>query len=716
MSSLTKSKIPWYERVRRWGQTNLTERDPAVYDAERWREQWRRTGVQGVIVNAGGIVAYYPSRYPLQHRADFLGERDLYGEIVALARHEGLAVLARMDSNRASQEVFVAHPEWFARRANGEAYVIDGRYIACLNSGYYENFLADILREIIERSEPDGITDNSWSGLSRREICYCENCRQAFAASEGLDLPSEPAWRDRAYRRWVAWSYERRLALWDYNNAVTTKAGGADCRWIGMNSADPVRQAEQLRDLREICRKTPIFMLDYQTRPEGRGPENNREAGCLLHEMLGWGRLIPESIAMYAAGQPTFRLAAKPPAEVRLWAFEGMAGGISPWWHHIGSVHDDVRQYETSPPIFSWHARNEDVLYNREPVANVGIVWSQRNIDFYGRDRADVLTRQPYWGVANALLEARIPWLPVHSGDVPERPDRFAALWLPNVGTLSAHECARLRAYVENGGSILASGEISFYDEWGERRDDFGLADILGVRAGGTFEGDVSARAHDWETWDRHTYLRLHRRELGPADVQILAGLDGADIIPFGGRMQAVDVVAGKTLATLVPPFPIYPPEASWMRETDSGQSALVVKSRPGPGRVAYLAADVDRCFARDRIPECGRLLANLTLWATGGHRLVEIEGMGLVDVQVYRQGVRLIIHIVNLNHPGVRRPPITELTPLGPFVIRLPAALCAGQTAELRVMGQTVTVESRGRWLTFTIPTIVDHEVAVVS
>ena len=80
---------PWYRTALRWGQTNLVEIDPSRYDDRWWREHWRRTRVQGVIVNAGGIVAYYPSRFPLHHRAVALGDRDLYGEIIKSARAEG---------------------------------------------------------------------------------------------------------------------------------------------------------------------------------------------------------------------------------------------------------------------------------------------------------------------------------------------------------------------------------------------------------------------------------------------------------------------------------------------------------------------------------------------------------------------------------------------------------------------------------------------------
>ena len=72
--------LPWYRRTLRWGQTNLNELDPTRYDAEWWREYWRRTRVQGLVVNAGGIVAYYPSRYPLHYRAEHLGDPD-FGDI-----------------------------------------------------------------------------------------------------------------------------------------------------------------------------------------------------------------------------------------------------------------------------------------------------------------------------------------------------------------------------------------------------------------------------------------------------------------------------------------------------------------------------------------------------------------------------------------------------------------------------------------------------------
>ena len=101
-----------------------------------------------------------------------------------------------------------------------------------------------------------------------------------------------------------------------------------------------------------------------------------------------------------------------------MWMIAGMAGGIQPWWHHVGAYHDDRRMYRTAEPVMKWHKANEAYLANRKPVASVGLVWSQRNTDFYGRESAGELVDAPYEGFAQALIRARIPYLPVHAADI----------------------------------------------------------------------------------------------------------------------------------------------------------------------------------------------------------------------------------------------------------------------------------------------------------
>ena len=94
-------------------------------------------------------------------------------------------MLARMDCNRTAEDFYQAHPDWFARQANGQPYRAEDKYVTCVNSPYYDEYIPSVLREIIERTHPEGFTDNSWSGLGRDSICYCDNCERKFRAAAG---------------------------------------------------------------------------------------------------------------------------------------------------------------------------------------------------------------------------------------------------------------------------------------------------------------------------------------------------------------------------------------------------------------------------------------------------------------------------------------------------------------------------------------------------
>ncbi|HEX6971941.1 MAG TPA: beta-galactosidase [Limnochordia bacterium] len=723
---------PWYRRTYRWGQTNLTEIDPTRYDAEWWRAYWRRTRIQGVIVNAGGIVTYYPTRFAEAHRALFLGERDLFGEIRAAARAEGLVVLARMDSNRVHRRFYLEHPDWIAVDAEGRPYRAGDLYITCIHSPYYEEFLPAVLREIIERYQPEGFTDNSWTGLDRNRICYCHYCAEGFRKATGMPLPKAKDWENRAYRQWIEWSYARRLEIWDLNNRTTREAGGADCLWVGMIGADPAGEGARFRDLKALAERAEILLLDSQARHSGGGFQSNAVAGKLLHGLLGWEKCIPESTAMYQAGRPTFRVAAKPAPEARLWAIAGFAGGIQPWWHHIGAYHEDRRQYRTAEPLFAWHAENEAYLIDRRPIAPVGIGWSQRTADFYGRDDAEQRVRLPWLGIVNALIRARIPFRPIHIDRVGEESEDISVLVLPNVGALSDAQCARIRQFVAAGGSLIATGETSLYDEWGDPRSDFALADLFGARHRGAHHGGSPGQRDAWDAWERHTYLRLHPElrarvdgprsgDEPPVDGErhpVLAGFDETDLLPFGGRLEVVEPAATAEVAlTFVPPFPIYPPETAWMETPRTHLPGLLLSERAGAGRIAYLPADIDRCYGRDYLPDHGRLLANLVRWASGEALPLVVEGPGFLDCHLYRQGDRLVLHVVNLTSAETWRAPIHELLPVGPVRIgvRLPRDM-RPERVHCRVSGRTCQATLKDGWAHFELGSVLDHELVVIE
>ena len=712
--------LPWYRRTYRWGQTNMNELDPLHYDIPWWRAYWKRTQTQGVIINAGGIYAFYPSKHPLHRQAEFLKGRDLYGDLARAAHADGLAVFARMDCGSAFEPFYKAHPDWFAMTAEGGPYRFGVRYITCINGPYYDEYIPEILREIIAWEKPDGLTDNHWEGQGRGSMCYCSNCKSKFRQFSGKDLPTKKNWDDPGYRQWIEWSYKRRLEIWDLYNRTTKAAGGPDCIWSGMLSGNFLGEVNGFVDVKEILQRADIIMLDQQSRNDERGFPFNAESGRRIHELAGWDKLAPESQATYGP-----RKAAKPVPEVQMWRVEGVAGNIMPWWHHVGGHQEDRRQFQVVEQFYRWHAANQDYLVNRQPVATVGVVYSQRNLEWYGRDNANELAWVPYNGITEALLRARIPYLGVHADHVERDAGRFSLLILPNLAAMSNSQVEAVRRFVSKGGSLIATGDTSLYGEYGDRRPDFALADLFGASYTGKRYGPENPAGL------QHSYLRLTpdvgQDVDGPRSGEeparsaprhaVLRGFEGTNIMTFGGVLLGVKPAAGATvLLTLIPEFPTLPPEDSWMRVPRTEIPGLVIREQ-NSARIAYLPADIDRRFKHGNIPDHGDLLANLVRWAARDSIPLEVQGPGLIDCNLYRQQSRLVLHMVNLTSAGTWRGPIHELIPVGPLTVRvkLPEGI-RGQRLLLTVSGGTVTPVRRDGWAQFEVKSITDHEVAVLE
>ena len=703
---------PWYQTVKRWGQTNLTEDDPALCDLELWKKQWKRTGIQGLIVNAGGIVAYYPSKYPLQYRAATLGKQDYFGIWNDAAKEAGLVVVARMDINRATQDFYDAHPDWFCVNKDGTPIVSQGRYFSCVNSGYYTQYIPDVLKEMIKRYGPVGFSDNSWKGMGRDTICYCQNCKEQFRAHTGHELPEAVDWSDPVYRDWIRWSYLSRTNNWDLFNQITRKYGGDDCLWLGMLHADPVNLSGGFGDLKALCERSKIIFSDHQSREMIYGFEQNSVNGNLLRLASSEQVLAPESMANYVRGPRTFRLASNPLQETRMWSIEGISGGISPWYHHIGGSQNDSRQFETPVELFQWHQKNEAYLYGRTSLANVGVVWSQKNADFYGRDDAMEKVAYPWSGVCRALSRARIPFLPINAQDIADYAGRLAVLILPDIAILTGEQQDAVLAFVQHGGSLVVSGITGALDENGNPHMQNRIWERLGLRDTGVRHGEFGTTSANWENFAAHTYLQLPKTEQRH---EIVAGFENTDILPFGGGLIEVESTGIlQPISAYIPPFPIYPPEFSWIRERRHDLPTLLAGELPQGGRAVYMAADIERCYGRSLLPDHARLLENIVRWAAKGRLPLEVAGPGHLDCNLYRQENRIILHIVNLSGCNTQGY-CDEIFPVGPIEIKVKADFSVS-SANLTVSGESAPVRMENGCAIMRLERIADHEMIVLS
>jgi hypothetical protein len=193
--------------------------------------------------------------------------------------------------------------------------------------------------------------------------------------------------------------------------------------------------------------------------------------------------------------------------------------------------------------------------------------------------------------------------------------------------------------------------------------------------------------------------------------------LEKTDIVAFGGLLQEVEAAEGSEIpVTLIPDFPAYPPEMSWMRTERTEIPGLVLRD-VGGSRRAYFAADIDRRFYRDYLPDHGRLIANTIRWAAHNDILLKVEGVGLIDCHLYKQEDRTILHLVNLTGTGTWRSPMRETIPVGPVKvsIRMPAG-ARPRAVELLVADQVQSVALSDRWASFELESLGSHEVAVLA
>ena len=195
-------------------------------------------------------------------------------------------------------------------------------------------------------------------------------------------------------------------------------------------------------------------------------------------------------------------------------------------------------------------------------------------------------------------------------------------------------------------------------------------------------------------------------------------GLEETDIVPFGGMLYDVKVdKSAQVLATFVPQFPVYPPETAWMREPVTNIPGIIVRETQQGGRVAFLPADLDRQYAINNHPDPANIIRNIVRWALHGNEIVQVEGVGLVDVHVYEQSNRLVLHMVNLTSASTWRQPLEELIAVGPFNIKvkLPKGI-RGRNTDLKVSKEKIKTDIADGWLSFSLTSVLDHELIIIS
>ena len=684
----------------RWAQLTLVEDDPGKFDPAFWLDYFKRTDSDGVCLSGGGCVAYYPTEVPFHHRSKWLGDRDVLGELITGCRKLGMSVLVRTDPHATYDDVQRMHSDWIAVDAEGKPrrhWSSHDMWVACALGPYTFEFMTAVHKEIMSRYHVDGIFLNRWEGSGQ---CYCQHCVASFKTASGFDLPRTDDPQDPARRAYVLWRQQRLLNLIDLWSAEIRKIN-SDSAVIPNNGSGALISQDAI----EFSKRCPMLVADRQAR---HGLSLPWAFGKTAKEYRATMSDKPVAGLFGVGLEETYRWkdSVNSPSEMRIWTLDGIANGIRPWVSKFSGTLHDERWLKPVEDIFQWTKKVEPYLRAREPIASVGLVYSQQTAWFYGGTKAQSKLEDHNLGWYQALIESRVPFEMVHDRLLDsERTRSFRTLILPNIAALSDVQCNQLRAFVSNGGSVIATYETSLYDEWGVRRKDFGLADLFGVSWTGSGEGPMM-----------NSYLRLEH-QAAPNHL-LLRGLEDAPRIINGVYRLEVEPRAdfGPLPITLIPSYPDLPMEEVFPRQSKTNIGEAFGHT-VGNGRVLYFPWDIDRTFWEVLNEDHLKLLRNAVEWAANEKPAIEVTGPGLVDVTAWQQSHAIIVHLVNLTNPMAMKGPYREFVAVGEQKLRIRLANAVDpKRARLLVSKQDARIEHSGSAITVTVPSILDHEMVVID
>ncbi len=676
--------LDWYDQPMRWGQINIREIEPPDFDVEWWEGYWRRIHLSGITLNTGGVWAYYPTKLEDQHTSRWLGDRDLIGELVGAVKRCNMRMLSRIDPSLSHPDVYYRHPDWFALDKAGQRMkenTLEELYVTCMNGPYYWEFIPEIIREIHSLYDVDGIFCSEWDG--RRRICYCPRCKTMFHKATGYHLPAAASPMDMAWKKWIMWHESRLEALWQHGDSVT-KAAKPGTTWMGNHS-----------DKGFLADYADMINVDNQSR-RGHTPlwvvsERGKRMRAITRGKKPYFHIF--STNSYS------RHSAKPEAEHRLYIADAVLADSRPWFTIIGGVQADKRQFGPLADMYQWHHANEDYLRNRQSLAEVAIAYYDRQRFLPpGRGNGDA-----FRGTYYALIRGRITFDLVHARRMDEESlAQYKLLILPDMAALSESEAEDIRRFVNRGGALVATYETGLYDEWGERREQGLIDDLLGVSSRWPSIGPLS-----------HSYSCLH------GEHPLLDGIENTAFTLNGGHLSPVKAAKGvnDSIITLLPPYPTYPPETAFNRISDSGTPlALLSEGSEGQGRRVYWPGGIDSLVWSMNSPDNCQLLLNSIRWSFPEDQPVEISGPGLVEMHLYGQEENLQVHMVNLTNPDIWNAPVRELLPVGKqkISVRIPEGKTISGEAKCLVSGRTLPVSQSDNRAEVELPDILDHEIVV--
>lgn len=611
--------MTWQSRDLRLVQYNLQIKDTGRMVPEEIAESVRRMNANAVVLNAGGIYAWYESKVPFHHINEYLPqEGSLLERIIECCHQRNISVIGRFDFSKADDVVYLNHPEWFVQDTAGQPVIYgSGRMgewsllmSTCINGGYRNReFALPVLQEALAKLEIDGIFFNA----PHMERCFCENCRRKYKKIYGEELPED----HRSWRRdWSSLCLKDNMELL-YEQIKALRPDMPVILYYGTYRQGEGTFAENL-DMRYatadfVCTEAQdILSAGKRFLPDVWKPTLNMKLGQCVPD-----RPAPFGIIHSCPGMD-WRHSGLPSAEYEFWMSQIPAAGG--WlWHSLtgfDAVITDRRLLRVAAQVNKKAQKAAEYMQDSKSAAEVLLLWNAG------------LSEQ---GFTEGLMKGRIPFdlMDVWHLD-PDRMCSYPMVIVPDRFPLDTAAIRMLEDYVKRGGRIF----------W-EKTDTEQLeeiAELLGIREEAVRGRELTAAYGVME-------------EAGAAYKK---QLEETVYIPVRGDVLYVrKQESTETLMTLVPPFAPpdgvgAPPERASMPVLHT-QIPLLLKKRIGNGCIISCFFGLSELLRTVGLEDHKQLFENCVRQLLGGEQ--RFDGSPLEEgifVYPWMGKKRMYIHLVN--------------------------------------------------------------------
>ncbi len=478
----------WSENNIRLIQNNISESNASL-DVDLLIQKLREFSANTLMLNTGGIEAFYPTKLEYHFRSPYL-EKDLIQEVIQKCHENNIKFIARFDFSKAHESIYAKQPSWFYKTADNQIINYNEMVHTCVNGYYQREYSLRIIEEVIDNYAVDGIFFNMF-GYQTRDysnhyygICHCESCKNRFKTMFNHDLPSRENFNDPVYQDYIAFKdITTKEMLERIHDLVKRKNKNIAISTYHDYKVDIVRKESNTA----IDRPYPKWL--YSASENVQSIEDSWQdkliSNCVINAVDIFYRFVGVS-----------------KNEIKIRLYESMASGSGLDFCIIGVFdgYPDRDNFQVVKNIYAFHQKNQQYFGNFTSVADVLLIKPNH------LSRSNSI--KEYLGLYKMLKEQHIIFdvLLQENINVPVRSlDRYKLIIFPNVKGLRENEWNAIEEALTKGVSVIATGQ-SFTSNLSNQNK---LTNVFG----GRYQGIKQETRSDYlEVMDKKTFSSFQQR------------------------------------------------------------------------------------------------------------------------------------------------------------------------------------------------------------